>query len=144
TTAGDAVAEADHFVDTAGWVGGELLPVLDLEQTGGLGTAALQAWVKTFLDHVYARTGERALIYLSPSFWSSKMGNTQSFATGGYKMLWIAHWTTASTPTMPASNWGGNGWTFWQYTSDGTVPGISGRVDLDRYKLADFNPVLVK
>jgi GH25 family lysozyme M1 (1,4-beta-N-acetylmuramidase) len=72
------------------------------------------------------------------------MGNTQSFALGGYKTLWIAHWTSASAPSLPAANWGGNGWTFWQYTSDGSVPGISGRVDLDRYRIADFTPVLVK
>ena len=44
---------------------------------------------------------------------------------------------------MPASNWAGEGWTFWQYTSDGTVPGISGRVDLDRYRYKDFTPVQV-
>ncbi len=44
---------------------------------------------------------------------------------------------------VPAANWGGNGWTFWQYTSSGTVPGISGNVDLDRYRLTDFSPVLV-
>ena len=24
----------------------------------------------------------------------------------------------APTPTVPAANWGGNGWTFWQYTSE--------------------------
>jgi hypothetical protein len=39
---------------------------------------------------------------------------------------------------VPASNWGGRGWTFWQYTSDGTVPGIVGRVDLDRFNGTDL------
>ncbi len=33
---GDATAEADHFLDTATPVGGDLLPVLDLEKSGGL------------------------------------------------------------------------------------------------------------
>jgi hypothetical protein len=42
---------------------------------------------------------------------------------------------------VPAQNWGGNGWTFWQYTSDGSVAGISGRVDLDRYNGTDFSRV---
>jgi len=141
--AGDAIAEADHFVDTAAPRSGELLPVLDLEVSGGLGTSALQAWVQAFLDRVYERTGVRGLIYVSPSFWSTYVGNTQSFAKGGYSILWIAHWTAAASPTVPASNWGGHGWTFWQYTSDGSVPGISGRVDLDRYRYTDFSPVLV-
>ena len=142
-TPGDAVAEADLFVDAAAPAGGDLLPVLDLEVSGGLTTTPLQAWVRTFLDRVYERTGLRAAIYVSPSFWSTYMGNTATFALDGYPVLWIAHWTTASAPSMPASNWAGEGWTFWQYTSDGAVPGISGRVDLDRYRYQDLTPVLV-
>ena len=35
------------------------------------------------------------------------------------------------------------GWTFWQYTSDGVVPGISGRVDLNRYNGTNFTKVLI-
>lgn len=143
TTPGDAVAEADHFIDTAGPASGELIPVLDLEQTGGLDSSTLRAWVKAFLQRVYDRTGVRAAIYTSPSFWSNKMANTGWFAANGYQVLWVAHWTTATSPTLPASNWGGYGWTFWQYTSSGTVPGIEGRVDLDRYRSHDFSPVLI-
>jgi len=143
TEAGDAAAEADHFIETADWVSGELRPVLDLEVTGGLGSTALQAWVKAFLQRIYDRTGVRAIIYVSPSFWSTKMANSTWFAKNGYDVLWIAHWTTASSPTTPAENWGGKGWTFWQYTSDGSVSGISGRVDLNRYKGTDFSRVLI-
>ncbi len=144
TDAGDATIEADHFVDTAQWSSGDLLPVLDLEVTGGMGTNKLQTWVRTFLDRVYARTGERAMIYTSPAFWKNNMGDTQAFADAGYRTLWIAHWTTAPNATVPAGNWGGSGWTFWQYTSNGSVPGISGRVDLDRYRFADFGRVSVR
>ncbi len=141
---GDAVAEADHFVDTAMPVSGELLPVLDLEDDGALSVAALQTWVRDFLGRLYVRTGLRAAIYVSPGFWSKYMGNTGWFAANGYTTLWIAHWEPAAgVPTLPASNWGGLGWTFWQYTSGGTVPGISGRVDLDRYRSGDFTPVLI-
>lgn len=141
---GDAVAEADHFIATAAWASGDLLPVLDLETTGGLGVTKLQAWVSAFLGRIYDRTGVRALIYSSPSFWANKMGNTQAFAQAGYKSLWVAHWTSNPSATVPAANWAGNGWTFWQYTSDGSVPGISGRVDLDRYNRADFGPVTIR
>jgi lysozyme len=143
STAGDAVAEADHFVDTAKPVSGELLPVLDLEQTGGLGVNALTNWTKAFLQRVYDRTGVRAAIYVSPSFWSNRMGNSTWFADNGYRVLWVAHWTSAKAPSLPASNWGGHGWTFWQYTSDGSVSGISGRVDLNRYRSRNFDPVLI-
>jgi GH25 family lysozyme M1 (1,4-beta-N-acetylmuramidase) len=139
----DAYAEADHFIETADWTTGELRPVLDLEDTGGLSSSALQTWVKAFLQRVYDRTGVRGVIYVSPAFWSSKMGNSTWFAKNGYDVLWIAHWTTASSPSVPAENWGGKSWTFWQYTSDGSVPGISGRVDLDRYNGTDLSKVLI-
>jgi GH25 family lysozyme M1 (1,4-beta-N-acetylmuramidase) len=142
-TPGDAVAEADHFVDTASIAPGDLLPVLDLEMTGGLPTLDLQAWVAAYLDRVYQRTGVRGVIYVSPSFWKNYMGDATWFATNGYRVLWLAHWTTSAEPSVPAGGWGGNGWTFWQYTSDGAVPGIGGRVDLNRYKGTDFSSVLI-
>jgi len=46
-----------------------------------------------------------------------------------------------TSPSVPATNWGGRSWTFWQYTSDGLVPGITGRVDLDRYRFDSFDAV---
>jgi len=142
-TPGDATAEADHFVDTAAFARGDLLPVLDLEQAGGLSVSALQAWVKTFLGRVADRTGVHGIIYVSPSFWTTYLGDTTWFAEHGYQVLWIAHWTTAELPRMPASDWATRGWTFWQYSSSGSVPGISGRVDLDRYRGLDFSPVRI-
>jgi GH25 family lysozyme M1 (1,4-beta-N-acetylmuramidase) len=141
TTAGDAVAEADHLVAVAGLGDGDMIPALDLETTGGLGTAALQSWVASWLHEVTARIGVRPMIYTSPNFWKTYMGDTRSFADAGYTTLWIAHWNVAS-PTVPAQNWGGHGWTFWQYSDCGTVPGISGCVDLDRYNGTDLTRVL--
>jgi lysozyme len=143
TTSGDAVAEANWFIKNAGPVSGELLPVLDLEVTNGLTDAQLATWTKAFMDRVYTLTGVKGAIYVSPSFWSNNVGNSTSLATAGYKVLWIAHWTTGPAPTTPANNWGGNGWTFWQYTSSGTVSGIGGRVDLNRYKFTTWDKVLI-
>ena len=82
----DAVAEADHFIDTATPRSGEMIPVLDLEDYGktatnpGLSPTDLQTWVRAFLERVYERTGVRAAIYVSPSFWSTRMGNSRWFA----------------------------------------------------------------
>jgi hypothetical protein len=45
-------------------------------------------------------------------------------------VLWLAHWGVES-PTVPAADWNGNGWTFWQFSDCGMVPGISTCVDLD-------------
>ena len=136
-TANDAIAEADHFVSIINLGARDLIPALDLEQSGGLSVAALQAWVIAWMGEVTAKIGIRPMIYTSPNFWTVYMGNTTVLADAGYKTLWIAHWGVTS-PTIPANNWGGHGWTFWQYTSSGSVPGITGRVDLDRYNGADL------
>ena len=140
TTRGDAVVQADWFVNNAALLPGDLVPALDLEQTGGLSVSDLQAWVGAWLGEVTAKLGVRPMIYASPSFWTSSMGDTTMFADQGYSVLWIAHWGTSS-PTLPAANWGGHGWTFWQYTSTGSVAGISGNVDLDRYNGSDLTGV---
>lgn len=134
------VTEADWFVDTAGYERGMLIPTLDLELTGGLGTTALTNWVMAWLGRVDERLGVKPMIYTSPSFWRSYMGDSRWFADNGYTVVWVAHWGVTS-PSVPGSSWGGRSWTFWQYTSDGTVPGIAGRVDLDRYRFASFAAV---
>jgi GH25 family lysozyme M1 (1,4-beta-N-acetylmuramidase) len=139
-TANEAVAEANHFVDVAALMDGDLVPALDLEATGGLGTAALRNWVASWLAQVTARIGIKPMIYVSPAFWVKYMGDTTWFATSGYRILWIAHWGV-SKPTVPAQNWDGYGWTFWQYSNCGSVPGIGGCVDLDRYNGTNLEPV---
>ncbi len=137
---GDAVIEADWFAQNAALLPGDLVPALDLEQTGGLSATDLQAWVGAWLGETSARLGVRPMIYTSPNFWKNSMGNTTLFADQGYAVLWIAHWLVPS-PSVPANNWGGRGWTFWQYDNCGSVPGISGCVDLDRFNGTDLAPV---
>jgi GH25 family lysozyme M1 (1,4-beta-N-acetylmuramidase) len=136
----DPVKEADWFVNSMGQQRGMLIPTLDLERTGGLGTTALTNWVKAWLQRVDSRLGVKAMIYVSPSFWRTYMGNTRWFADNGYSVVWVAHWNTTS-PSVPADNWGGRSWTFWQYTDSGAVPGISGHVDLNRYRHSTFSAV---
>ena len=136
----DPVKEADWFVNNMGLQHGMMIPAMDLEVTGGLGVTALTNWTKAWLQRVADRTGVKPLIYTSPSFWRNNLNDTRWFADNGYSILWVAHWGVTS-PSVPGSNWGGHSWTFWQYTSDGTVPGISGRVDLNRYHFDSFAPV---
>ncbi len=134
--AGDARVEANHFVDVAQIQAGDVLPVLDIEEHGGLTVPQLTDWVRTWLARVFTRTGVRAMIYASPYFWRTYLGDTTWFADHGYP-LWIAHWGVSS-PNVPAANWGGRGWTFWQWTSTGSVSGISTNVDRDRFNGASL------
>ena len=128
----DALNEARWFLQNATVRSGDLVPVLDLEVSNGLTAAALTSWAQTWVTEVEASTGIRPVVYTNSTFWSSSMAGTDWFARNGYH-LWIASWTTASQPTMPAANWGGNGWTLWQHSSTGSVPGVGGPVDLDRF-----------
>ena len=132
TLLASGLAQADHFVDVAQLRGGDLPPVLDLEVTGGLNAANLVKWTQAWVDEVVARTGVRPLVYTSPAFWKKSLGDTTVFALAG-SSLWVAHWTSGASPSVPASNWGGLGWTFWQWSNCEKVPGITaGCVDGDR------------
>ena len=133
TALNDAGNEASWFLRNAAIASGDLVPVLDFETSNGLDAASLTTWAQTWLSQVTAATGVRPIIYTTPTFWSRSMADTDWFARNGYSVLWIAHWTMASQPAVPAGGWAGNGWSFWQHSSSGTVPGINGAVDLDRF-----------
>ncbi len=126
-----AVAQADYFLTAAAPQPGELPPVLDLEATGSLSAAMLNAWTEAWAQEVYARLGVHPLVYSSPAFWQEHLADSTAVAAAGTP-LWIAHWTNASTPWVPAQNWNGLGWTFWQWTDCLSVPGVSHCADGDR------------
>jgi GH25 family lysozyme M1 (1,4-beta-N-acetylmuramidase) len=125
----DAKAEANHFLRVARNAPGDVVPVLDIEDSGGLSRPQLWRWAKRWLTHVRERTGLRAMIYSGNYFWSHYMGNTSWFGRHGYPH-WVAHWYVRR-PDVPGRSWGGRGWTFWQWSATGRVPGIRGPVDLD-------------
>ena len=127
-TAGSATAQADFFAATIGGqrLTGTLPPVLDLEDNGGLGPADLQAWVQTFLTELQTQTGRVPMIYTYPNFWQTRMASSMAFTR---YPLWIAHYGVSAPQSI--------GWpyTFWQYTSGGTVNGIStpGNTDMNKF-----------
>jgi GH25 family lysozyme M1 (1,4-beta-N-acetylmuramidase) len=132
----DARAEASHFLRIARNAPGDVVPVLDLEDSGGLSRQQLWRWTKRWLTHVRERTGLRAMIYTGSYFWTHAMGNTSWFGRHGYPH-WVAHWD-ARRPDVPGRGWGGQGWTFWQWSANGRVPGIRGPVDLDWFGGGDI------
>jgi GH25 family lysozyme M1 (1,4-beta-N-acetylmuramidase) len=128
----DARAEADHFLRVARVAAGDVVPVLDIEETGGLSPGQLRVWARAWLERVEARTGVRAMIYSSSHFWQGSMWNTSWFARRGHP-LWVAHWYVGA-PRVPAQRWGGRGYTVWQWSASGKIAGIRGDVDRDRLK----------
>ena len=100
----------------------------------GLSPSAMRAWIDGFDSEVQAKTGRLPVIYTTANWWSTCTGNSTAF---GQTPMWVADYTTAASPALPA---GWADWSFWQYTSVGNVPGISttGHTDLDQ-----LNPALV-
>ncbi len=126
-----AIRQANHFLGAAGPQPGELPPVLDLEATGSLPKPRLLIWTLAWLDQIYARTGVEPFLYTSPVFWRDHLGDSTAAAAAGTG-LWIAHWTSKSQPLVPAQDWNGSGWSFWQWTNCLSVPGIKHCADGDR------------
>jgi lysozyme len=116
----------------------DLKPVLDFESNGGgsafggYGEKELKTWIQTWLDEVEDDLGAKPIIYTNNSSWQAT-GNTESFAKAGYT-LWVADFD-AKKPLVPAGNWGGKGWSVWQYTSSGRVDGIDGPVDENKARV---------
>ena len=130
--AASAIAQADAFLAYAQPAPGDLLPALDLEETGGLSVPDLTTWTQSWLDEVAVRLGVRPIVYASPDFWKRYLGDTPILAADG-DPLWIAHWTAAALPILPGGAWGGFGWMFWQWSNCEHVTGIARCVDGDRF-----------
>lgn len=138
----DAAAEAAVFVAQVGRVPrGDLLPVLDVETPfTGLTPGRLRAWILTWMKRVKKGVGVKPMIYTNATSWGAT-GNTTKFAAG--HPLWVAQWGVRKPTLVPAANWAGRGWSVWQFTSSGSVPGISGRVDMD-YLRVPLGRILVR
>ncbi|MEU1352046.1 GH25 family lysozyme [Streptomyces sp. NPDC005776] len=125
-------SQATYFASNGGgWSRDNLtLPgMLDLEGgCSGKSTSAMRSWILDFHDTYKAKTGRDVVIYTSPSWWNTCTGGWSGMSTRS--PLFVAHWTSASSPSIPS---GFPYWTFWQYTDSGSVSGISGAVDRDRF-----------
>lgn len=122
----DPSALADIVIQKMGPLGaGDLPPMLDLEVTGGQSPAVINAHIHTWMDKVQAATGRVPIIYTGKYFWNGNVG-TADFAS---YPLWIAAYVKPCPSTPDA--W--NGWSMWQYSSSGSIPGISGNVDVDLF-----------
>jgi len=118
----DPLEQAEFFLSKV--VTCELPPVLDVEASDNVASAKLVNGVNIWVQHVAARL-RRPLIYASPSFWQRLPASEIEQKAD----LWIAEWEIEHPGKM--GSW--PGWSFWQYTSRGAVPGIAGSVDLNRF-----------
>jgi lysozyme len=132
--------QADNFIDTVGTLqSGDLAPTLDLEEAiGASDPQKRNVWldvpaeqrlpmIQNWLETVEQAAGMQPVIYTRQNFIESLLGDGVR-QLADYP-LWIAHYDVPQ-PTVPAS-W--TSWNFWQYTEKGSVQGINGNVDRDRF-----------
>jgi lysozyme len=143
----DGVLQANTFLgelQTAGGLQvGDLPALLDIEcptssvqanaqancehtgDSGWVDPATLKQRVYDWLDTVQAATGRAPIVYSYPS-WFAALSMTEP-KLASYP-LFIASYNSCATIPQP--------WTtavFWQYSATGTVPGVTGNADVDRF-----------
>ncbi|HHH27436.1 MAG TPA: hypothetical protein ENK57_03670, partial [Polyangiaceae bacterium] len=125
----DPTAQADLLVTEIGGAlePGDLPPVLDVEgmSLDGQPRATVIANMRTWIARIQDRLGVVPIIYSAKYFWQDQLGDPDFTE----HPLWVAHYGV-SCPNAPTP-W--TRWAFWQYTSTGSVPGISGNVDRNHF-----------
>ena len=123
---GDALAEARHFAAQLGTIERrDFRPALDLEvNAGGLSWSQLVAWSRTFNQELFRLTGSLPMLYASKG-WLNAMNASVPIGAA----LWLAHWSNDGKPFTPSPPSPWKKVQLHQYTSNGSVPGVTGRVD---------------
>lgn len=112
----DPLSQAEVFLHYCKLGTGDLLPVLDWESTDDVQPDQSRASAKIWLERVERAIGKAPIIYTSPYFAKA----LKLDASWSRYPLWIAHYGVRA-PLCP-SPW--PRWDFWQYTSEGEIPGI--------------------
>jgi GH25 family lysozyme M1 (1,4-beta-N-acetylmuramidase) len=131
TVSGNAIAQANFFINTVKPQKGDLQLVCDFEDnSNALSQTDMGTWLTAFCNQIASVTHRPAIVYTYPSFWSNMPSNWTNPNCG----LWIANYGVSS-PSIPPP-WG-TSYAFWQYSSSGTSTNVSGiqiyPVDLDTY-----------
>jgi lysozyme len=124
----DAEAQAETFLHVVPELtAGDLPPALDVEIDDGQTAHGILDGVQQWLEAVENVLGHRPIIYTSRGFWNAITAASARFSD---YMLWVAHYTTASSPRLPA---GFSDYVIWQFTEQGRISGVDGNFDLDRF-----------
>jgi GH25 family lysozyme M1 (1,4-beta-N-acetylmuramidase) len=124
----DATDEANWFVQTMQTMPeASIVPVLDIERNdSNLTPAQVQEWISAFMVQMDVLGYGNVILYSYVSFLNQYLPSNHPFGT---LPLWIAHYTSAASPTIP------NGWTnytIWQYSGSGSVNGVSTQCDMNK------------
>lgn len=128
---GDAVAEADYFLNNIQGYIGEAILCLDWEwQSNALCGTGGQArtWISKWCNRIVEKTGVKPLIYASASLYKEVSG------IGDYG-LWIAQYANNNATGYQAHPWNEGAYycAIRQYSSSGKLAGYNRNLDLDKF-----------
>ncbi len=125
---GSGHADANYFLSVVKDIQvGDFL-ALDLEDDRVSPNADLAAYALDWFATVEAAVGFKPMLYSGAYYLQPH--NLENNAQISQHGLWLASWQTTVPPVPP-------GWGFtamWQYSANGTLPGITGAVDLDLFQ----------
>lgn len=130
----DPVAQADLLLEALGPLQpGDLPPMIDVESTGGRSPGEINTAIHAWIDRVESTLGVKPLVYSGYYFWNDNVGSTDF---GEYPLM--LPWYGVDCPGGVNVGW--DMWSIHQYCDCGSVAGISGPVDVDRFNgtLADL------
>jgi MYXO-CTERM domain-containing protein len=123
----DPVAQADLLLNKMGpLMPGDLPPMIDVESTAGLGPGAINDAIHAWIDRVEGELGVKPIIYSGYYFWNDNVGSTDF---GDYPLM--LPWYGVECPGGVPTGW--DMWTIHQYCDCGSVAGIAGNVDVNRF-----------
>ena len=137
-----AQTEADYFWNLAGPYikadGKTLMPMLDMEVwTGHVGATSYTQWANQWCNAIIAKAAAKGVV-VKPVIYISACAGCNFNSNLAVRGAWIANYNgqnpQTGTPWSTCSGcnvWGNGYWDFWQYTSSGSVAGITGNVDRD-------------
>lgn len=114
--------QAENFMSQCKPKDQDLIPMIDIESTGGLTTEAFCDSLFKFLNIIEKAYKQRPLLYTFTNFYNKYLVGTLQ----GYKLM-IAQYTLEEPRLLDDMEI-----TMWQYTGKGSIDGINGFVDKSR------------
>jgi len=124
-----AKQQAQNYLNTVkGLQESDLPPIIDIEVSNGLDAKIIVQGLLTWLDEVEEATQRRPMIYSDLNFAQTYLTDESLSAYP----LWIADYND-EVGELPKP-WQASGWQIWQYTDSGSISGIEGDVDQDKFQ----------
>jgi len=133
----DPAKQMDHYVATVTPSVGARM-VIDFEDKGAT-LDELHKAVARLIEISEERALNLQITVYSGHTIKELLEDTSDVYLGNYTSLWIAQYTSASSPSWPSGTW--PVWSLWQWSDKGTVAGVDGSVDCNRFNGSDENLV---